>query len=425
MKRSVLPVALAFVLTACGGGAGGGGGTSITPGGSGGSGGGGVGSTPTPPPGGTAITLTVTGGASPSVAAVQSGTGTWTKIAMTGSTATFTVPAGTARYGVAIVCGKSELIEMLTVTDSLNPSITCGGAGGTSQSLGFDASGINNATNADLYVGSAFQEETIPKGTGDVRSAPAGTQDVSLIAYDNNGDPLAVKIERGVNITGGPMPAIVDTNADLTGKATLTMSAPPSGFTATVNDWYQTAGGADLELQDQAAMTWFPTLAAADAQNGDVYHIEAFAASNGAIPNEVGVFSTFSKAANQTLTFPAPLSYGGPVPAQYPAFSVPEYGGFNITGNAAYEFAIFGSSSSIEIGASPQYLKINGDTLTVPDLSSLGGFISAPSSGNRETWILGERMTTTPLDGNYLGRQPPSSNSLLEYAQEAGEFTVP
>lgn len=126
------------------------------------------------------------------------------------------------------------------------------------------------------------------------------------------------------------------------------------------------------------------------------------------------------------MNLPTPLSYSGPTPARYPAYTPPAYT-FNLAGTTAYQFgAITPFGPGIYVGTSGSYLATVGNTLQIPNLSSLPVFagITPPASGSAEDWSL-EESVTSGTTNNYLFQMPfpINTNALTVYA--SGQYTVP
>jgi hypothetical protein len=388
---------------------------------------GGGGGTP-PGPSGTTITLTVSG-AAPTAAAVQVGAGAWATKALSGNGASFTVPAGTTTYGVAVVCPPIfEFIELLSINDTKTPVITCPANGTTSTSVSYDVSQIPSAAQARVYIGSAASFQSTTTGTASFTDAPSGTQDVALLAFPSGlsaTDALAVKILRAQSIPGALSISALN-GTDNTSSASIGLSGAPAGFTTQVNAWYETAGGAQLLIKNAGSTTSYPTVANADTLNGDYYLVQAFASNNTVSGvNQVGASQTFSTPQSVSLTFPSPMTYAAPAAAQYPTFAVPAYSGFTVSGPTAFLFGAFAPmQNEITVATTSTYLSSVGNSLAFPNLSSLAGFFSEPTHGNAEDWLV-EEATSTNLNGNYLFSFPYANNGTQQYALVSGQFTVP
>ena len=391
-----------------------------------GGGGSGGGNPPTPPPG-TTITLTVTGNA-PAAAAMQTGSGSWSKLTMTGQSGSFTLPSGTGTYGVAIVCDTLfEFIEELTVSDTKSPTIFCPQTGTMTPTVSYNLANIPLATHATVYVNSISGSGNTVSGSVPFTGAPSGAQDISVIAYANAGtDALAVKIARAVNVSNGLIGPITPVNGvDTTGTSALALSPPPLGYTTQVNAWYNTQAGALIEIKNAGSTASYPAVAAADSITGDYYYLQAFATqTNGTNLSQVGESQTFTSPLAASMTFPAPMTYAAPTPAQYPTFVTPAYSGFTASGTTTFQFGAFAPmQNEIVVGTSATYLAAVGNSFVFPNLSGVTGFLHEPASGLAEDWFAQETVESAP--GNYLAQTPLPNNDTLQYALVSGQYTVP
>jgi hypothetical protein len=346
---------------------------------------------------------------------------------MNGASGTFNLPAGTTNYGAAIVCnGFFEYIVLLTVSDTKTPSIACPGPGTSVAAVAYDVSAIPGAQKANVYIGSSASFQNTATGTANFTTAPAGMQDVGVVGFGAAGtDADAVKFQRGVSVPG-PIGPVVAQAADATSTAAIVLNGIPNGYNSQVNVNYVTAGGAALSIKQAGGTSTYPTVAAADSLPGDQYQIQSYASSNGALINQVGAYQTFASPQSVTLNLPTPLTYTGPAPARYPTYTPPAYT-FDLAGTTAYQFgAITPFGPAIYVGTSAAYLATVGNTLQIPNLSSLVAFasITPPASGSAEDWSL-EESVTSGATNNYLFQPPFPVNTTALTVYASGQYTVP
>jgi hypothetical protein len=126
------------------------------------------------------------------------------------------------------------------------------------------------------------------------------------------------------------------------------------------------------------------------------------------------------------MTSPAALAFAGPMPAALPTFNF-SYSGFPTGLSTGVQQARISwtptatTRNSITVTATPNFL--NGATsLSVPDLSSLSGFVAPAASGTQVAWIV-------DVFGNAGQAFPavvvPSGNGLAALVQNSGTYTQP
>lgn len=171
-----------------------------------------------------------------------------------------------------------------------------------------------------------------------------------------------------------------------------------------------------------AATTQYSVLPADTLESGDLYIFEATTSASGNSPSRAYTLATKSGGGPVALTFPAPWIYAGPPPAAQPTFT------FNYTGTSGtangYQSTMYswpmGSSGTdaIDVTATLNY-QAGSTTLTVPNLSSVAGFLPAPPSGAQVTWF------AQVWQSSYGFNWPPPGNSTYSSVSNEGSFTVP
>lgn len=127
------------------------------------------------------------------------------------------------------------------------------------------------------------------------------------------------------------------------------------------------------------------------------------------------------------------MAYSAPTPAALPTLNV-SYGGFSsslnltYTSSVGYMYWVQSNSSNAGIQQTTYTISVQATsssldgatTLTIPNLSSVPGFLASPGSGATVTWSSGVEGQTYPFF-------PPSTpaNSLWVSAVNYGTYTVP
>lgn len=396
---------------------------------------------------GPTVTASFSGTAMPIAVAYQAGTtGGFQKLALSGSSASFTLPAGTSTYGFAYICPtfipgntfsfSNESIIEATTMDTASLSLACPDLSG-SISATFDVSAIPGATQTMLFENSWSTSMFGTSGIQGLLGVPTGKFDVALVAMAADNTALGIQIQRGVNVTSYTSIAFPPmTAADELGSAPATVTNVPAGATYGFGTTYQTPGGLSAILPVSYAsgvpQTTYPTVPSSQSQSGDFYLIQGGAIVGNQLPaGSPSATASSSTASAVTLALPSPLSSPAAAPsaAAFPTFNAIA-GNFSIPGTVVQSsLTQFQKSSTVYntyLYVTKTWLGTN-TTFTVPDLSTLAGFAPAPPSGAREFWVdystAGTPLQLNPVQqsGVELFTSPPSVQSV----QAAGFFTVP
>jgi hypothetical protein len=377
----------------------------------------------------TIVTYTFTGFA-PVAVATEIGSGAYTQATLTSGKLTLSVPSGETNFSIAYLCPSptagpfvnQEYINQASTLDGTAFSETCVEGGDASQggmaTVQVDATAIPGAEGIDVGDGGGCESCNTFNGSGFLA---IGNYDVPLRVDGNGGlygPPLAAKILRDQTIPGalnGGAPVVFETT-DETVPQTIAFDNVPNGYSLggrTVV--YNTAGGAfvQLELNDLGGpLTQYLAMPSGTYQSGDYYEFNV-EASNAAGNASVSIDKYTSSAGPQSFTFPAPLSYAGPTPAPLPTFNF-AYSGFSGMSNISQQAAIYwgvGTWGSFPIPADLDSITMtatanyqNGSTaMSIPDLSSLTGFLAPVPSGTTVDWTAefsqGAPFLTTPPSG--------------------------
>jgi len=386
----------------------------------------------------TIVTYTFTGPA-PAAVATQIGSGAYTQATLTSGKLTISVPSGETNFSVAYLCPSptagpfvnQEYIYQASTLDGTSLSGTCAPKAlqGGQATVQVDATaipgaeGINVGTgggcsSCDSFNGSAFLD--------------VGTFDLPIYVTGAAGiyQAIAARILRDQTIPGAlneGAPVVFQTT-DETVPQTITYNNVPNGYSPSGGEVnYYTADGSwvPLALGTMPAATQYMAMPLGTYQSGDYYEFEVEADNAGGI-GSVLVDRYTSSAGPQSFTFPAPFSYAGPAAAALPAFNF-TYSGFSGMSNISQQAAIYWGEGtgpwpipadldSITMTATANYQ--GGSTaMSIPDLSSLTGFLAPVPSGTTVTWTAGFSQ------GNPLLTTPP--NGTIQSVSNSGSYTEP
>jgi hypothetical protein len=454
-RLRVSTLALVFgLLSGCGG----------SSSGNAGNGTGSGGSNPPPPPPPTTITFTVTGPA-PTAVATQIGAGSFTAATLSSSGAlTLTLPNGTTNFAVAFVCPASSSTNSSSATQQTNeyvyeastadgssfggvcPSTSTSGTTGTptGTSTGtVDASAIPGAAFLDVDAWNGNSEATgyasVPSSSFSF-AAPQGSDTVNVVAYsstlqDNYAEVLSMVAARsfsGQTVPGalnGGNPVVLGTG-DETIPEPITYSGIPTGFSApSTVALYSDPGVAGYFLTNSAG-TQYPGLPAGAVLPGGFYQFNSATFGNinvtpyQEVSQEIGVNKSLAEAGPLSITFPTPWAYTGPTPAPLPAFDM-SGSGISATGSSfnavGLLWPISGQAETgyyLQIAATANYMN-TGTTITVPDLSSMSGFLGSPSSGQSVAWY------ASVYSGDFPSGSSLSSTENVSFVQNSGLYNLP
>jgi hypothetical protein len=393
---------------------------------------------------GTTITASFSGTTMPTTIAYQVGTtGAFQTLALSGSSASFTLPPGTEAYGFAYICPtfldasyySNESTIQATTADTTSLSLSCPSQSGFVNAT-FDASAIPGATSVSLYVGYYSDQALATSGLVGLTGIPSGKFDVALVAEGQNG-ALALQIQRGVSITENT-PTITFppmTAADELGTAPVSITGVPSAATVSgFSTTYNTSGGLSVNLPDpfNGLPQTYPTAPATQSQSGDFYLIQEAAD----LPTQslYAVLSS-STATPVTVALPSPLSSTtAPTAAAFPTFKA-NTSGFTVAGTVVNSTWIQYQTPAVNSTVYNFYSYVtqswlgSNTTFTVPDLSTLAGFAPAPPAGGEEFWSLYStagtplQLQTYPLQQS--GVETLTSLMSLQSIRYSGAFVTP
>ena len=356
------------------------------------------------------------GGTQPSAVAQQIGTGPWTTASLQGGKLTVTIPSGTAnaQYAIAYVCPLPfingnplqmtlEYVIEATPKDGTSYTAPCAAP---PFSLGSATGSVNAAAipgTTDVWILGPVGGLTLGKvggtnGTFNV-NLTTGTEDIAALAVDGSQNLLGVKILRSQTIPGAVNGgnSIVFSANDATHTQPVTLLNAPAGFNSpTFVASYFTAANTIFGLNN-LSNSQYAAVSASETQSGDYYEFIGRAATiNGSHSQSVEALQTTDTAGPVTLSFPAPLSVAAPVPATFPTFSI------NYTGFANQTAVSYGAQLDWTITSGPSNTNVydmsviataayqgNSSNITIPNLTSLAGFLPMAPSGSSIRWTAG------------------------------------
>lgn len=383
----------------------------------------------------------------PSAVAYRAGTtGEFQKLTLSGSSARFTLPAGTSAYGFAYLCptfsiansdsySNQSIIEA-TTADTASLTLACPDLSGNISAT-FDVSAMPGATQTMFFESAWSDQMPGTSGVQGLAGVPTGKFDVALVAMAADNSALGIQIQRGVNVTSSTSIAFPPmTVADELGSAPASVTNVPSGAEYDFETTYQTSGGLSALLPVSYAsgtpQTTYPTVPGSQSQPGDFYLIQGGAiVGNELPPGSPNAMVSSSSASAVTLALPSPLSspVAAPTAAAFPTLNAIA-GNFTVGGTVVESsWTQFYASSTVYntyVYATKTWLGAN-TAFTVPDLSSVTGFAPAPPSGAQEFWV-DYSTAGTPLQLNPMqqsGVEFFSAPMAVQSVRTAGAFTVP
>jgi len=378
-------------------------------------------------------------GQPPSSIAAAIGGNAYTAASLQAGKLTLSIPNGTTNYSIAYVCPQAaglgnlitaEYVIQASTSDGNSFSATCNEvSGSTGNATGkIDTSAIGNVANV-LIRGSQGYGGSLGSASGKFNiSLLAGSNDVAFIAVDSTGNVRAVKILRGETVPGSLNSGntIAFQASDQTTTQNLTVQNIPSGFStpASASVEYVTAGGTQFLLAGNAS-SQYPVIPAAYVESGDYYSIQANTSDMGTHSASVGVMQNITGGGAATLALPTPWIYSGPAPATLPTFNF-NYAGFSGVSAIAQQAELewipsTNSLYTLTVTATASY-QGGSNAITIPDLTSLAGFLPSASAGSQIYWAASIWGGTTPVF-DFLSA-PPSSGS-LSFVQQSGLYTQP
>lgn len=388
--------------------------------------------------GSSTVTFTFIDG-TPTAAATQTGGGAFASATIQAGELAVSVPSGTTNYSVAYVCptvtglGTNEFVIEAALKDGSSFTVSCLEPPGptTGAFVGtVDAALIPNA--ADVLIrGSQNLGGDVGANNGFFNvNLPTGTEDVALVAVDSATPPdvLAVQILRSQTVPGGINggAAAIFGSLDQITSEPLTINNIPSGFVTppAVAVTYFTANGTSFLLDNNSA-TQYPAVPSGATQSGDFYSFEANTSDTATHNSSVGITqNTTNGATGQTVSLPAPWSFSGPVPATLPTFTF-NYSGFAglaaVAQQAKIQWVSSAVSNSITVIATANF-QSGTNTITIPNLTSLSGFLASAPSGTAINWVADIFGGTVQEFAFFAGSSP---NGSVSFVQNRGTFTQP
>jgi hypothetical protein len=402
------------------------------------------------------VTFTVNGG-TPTAVATKIGSGSFTAATLSSGKLTLSLPIGTTSFAVAYACPsvssasstlgppvslleervfEASTLDGTSFTQScLDIALATAATGTLTGSV--DASAISDAGELIIYAQNSQNSGGLPNfglvlgSSGNFSfAAPAGTDRVMVAAYSplpsGNLEPISLVAAR--NFTGQAVPGalnggstVVLSAADQATTEPLTYQNIPSGYTAPTTLVDYQMGNVGISIAG-AATSAYPVLPAGAVQSGDYYFFWASTSSTSNPAQTTRVTTTLTSTGPESIAFPPAWPYAGPTPAAQPSFNL-SYAGFSGTTGISDGVEMSWSPASnaenvVLVTATANYLS-GANTVSVPDLSGLTGFLPPPASGTPVGW------SAQISQGNIPSLQPPASNVTITIVSNAGAYTVP
>lgn len=382
----------------------------------------------------TTVTFTFIGG-TPTEAAVQTSGGAFSTASINGGQLIVTLPNSTTPYAIAYVCPPlgnltREFVIEATPQDGTAFTVSCFSASATGSATGsVDATAIPGTTKVAI-VGNQGLGGTISSASGSFNvNMPNGTNDVAAVAEDSSGNVLAVKIIRNQTvpgtINGGNQ--IVLATTDEVSTQSLMINNVPAGYVTPpqVVVFFNTANGTHIIL-DESSATNYPALPAAATQAGDFYSYQSQTSDTATGASTIAVvLDTSTGGGSQRLTLPVPLSISGPAAAVFPTFTL-NYTGFNGLAAVAQSGLISWTPTAttrnvIQVYATAAF-QGGANTITIPNLTSLPGFMASAPSGTTIGWTAAVFGGTTQRFA-FIAALP--ANGSISSVFNGGAYTQP
>ena len=383
----------------------------------------------------------------PVTVASRVGNGNWVATSVAGNTATLSLPSGTTTFGVAYVCPfdynnvVNEFIFEASLSDGAAYTVECPNVvtrGAFSNViLSGDVAAIPGATYASIASQLAPWNIWSTSFTNVQMQFPNGNNDIAVSA--NTGSsylPSAIKIIRNQAVPGainGGNP-ITLAPTDETTSETVTMPTPPAGFqiNPSVAAYYVTTNSARIDLGgNNSGASTYAVVPTSESQPGDHYEFSAEADSTGYVQQQGEYLLQFLTASEEStapgavaFAWPTPLTPNVPTAAALPTFQIVYPGGFSGSTQVSSTAQISWLDSNVinyqrvSMTATSAYL--NGSTsLSIPDLSSIPGFIVPATSGTQVGW---DEIVT---GGTYPSFSVAPLNGSETTTSARGLYTVP
>ena len=342
-------------------------------------------------------------GGTPTAAAVQTGTNTFSAATLQSNALSVSVPSGTTDYSIAYVCPvsngvTSEFVIQASTKDGSAFTLSCYGQNMGSASGSANAVAIPNAANILVYSGNV-NSGSVGSTNGTFNfNLPAGSVDIAVVAVDgaSPANVLAVKILRSQTVPGalnGGAPIVFQASDETTFQPIAVTNVPAGFFNPPfMTVYYFTANGTTFILNNNNSPTQSPILPAAAVASGDFYEFISDTIDTATHNSTTSIgqnIAAGSLPATVDLALPASWSFSGPSAAQFPSLTF-TYPGFSGATTTAYEASIYWQPTpttltGISVTSTANFL--NGSTtVTIPDLTSVAGFSPAAASGTTVSW---------------------------------------
>ena len=389
----------------------------------------------------TSVTVTFIGG-TPLAVATQTGASPFT-LTTPGNKVTFTVAPGNTKYAIAYVCPPvsasgitSETLIQATAQDTTAFTASCLGPPATGAATGSVTSAIAGTANIKIFGSQGFSGNVTGAAGSFSISMPSGTNDVAAVAFDSSNNVQGVKLVRSQTVPGavnGGAAIIISSPADATTTADLTINnVPTTGFVtppeASVD--FTTANGTRLLLTNNSVASTNPqpyhALPAPATVSTDFYLYESNTSDTATHNQSVGITTTTTTGGSSfSVALPVPWTFAGPAPAKFPTFTF-LYSGFTgqpaIADQGSIQWSTGATTSNQITVLATANFQAGATTITIPDLTSLAGFLTPAATGTTINWVA-DIFGGTNQEFTFVPNPPP--NSSVQFVQNRGTFMQP
>jgi hypothetical protein len=158
----------------------------------------------------------------------------------------------------------------------------------------------------------------------------------------------------------------------------------------------------------------------------DFYLYESNTSDTATHNQSVGITTTTTTGGSAfSVALPAPWTFAGPAPAKFPTFTF-IYPGFvglpAVAEQGSIQWATGATTSNqITVLATANFQNIS-TTITIPDLTSLAGFLTPAATGTTINWVA-DIFGGTNQEFTFVPNPPP--NSSVQFVQNRGTFMQP
>jgi hypothetical protein len=267
---------------------------------------------------------------------------------------------------------------------------------------------------------------------------PAGNSDLLVAVGSSTNALLALKIIRNQLVPGtlNAGNTVVFQSSDETTLQPLTINNVPAGLPEPfVNVDYHSSNSLTFRVDFNFSNTQFSTeyvaVPSGVLQNGDFYNFFISTQGTNASTGEFQSVSTTQSLVGGgpvTISLPDTFSYSGPSPASFPTFTL-NYSGFSTVLGQKAEISSFpdrNTTHQISVLATAAFQN-GANTIAVPNLSSLPGFLAAFPSGQIVEWSATIYGGTSEPAQDLITPDvaDPNAGGIFSEVSTSGAYTAP